>query len=195
VRGHFQAVQRGGLNEALHGLEKEFHGEDRVEVGAHLTRQLALLDEAAEDIGDVLLAHLDHQRVEIGSEALEVAEGAGVELGKALDHARGETAQFFGKPEVAVGEKGVGFGPDLAAELLDDRAHDLFLAGEVDVERLFAHAELGGEVVHGAGAVAVGEEVRAGLKQDARDYGVCSAGNGVRGRGRHRNLKKLLRYL
>jgi len=101
-----------------------------------------------------------------------------------LDHALGEAPQFFGKREPPVGKQRIGLRANLRGEAVDDGAHDRLFAAEMAVERLLAHAELGGEVVHRERAVAVGEEMRARLLKNACAAAGREGWRFRRGRGR-----------
>ena len=102
--GEFKSVERGGLEEALQGMQVEFDGEGGVEISADHAGDLALFDEATEDVGDGILAHFVDEIMQRGSEALEIAQGVRRDGLHPLHHALGEAPKFFGEVEVAVAE-------------------------------------------------------------------------------------------
>jgi hypothetical protein len=107
--------ERGGLEETLERVEVKMNREIWVDIVANHAGELALLDEATENVGDVFLAHFVKECVEVGSETLEVTHGVGRDGVQALRQAFGETAKFFGEIQPAMAQKGVGFSPDIVA--------------------------------------------------------------------------------
>jgi len=122
--GELEAVQRGGLEEALQGMQVEFDGEGGVEIGADHAGDLALFDEATEDVGDGLLAHFVDEIMQGGSEALEIAQRVGRDGLHPLHHALGETPEFLGEIEIPVAQQRIGFGADFGAQIEDHGADD-----------------------------------------------------------------------
>jgi hypothetical protein len=67
----------GGLEETLKRVEVKMNCENGVDIVANHAGELALLDEAAENVGDVFLAYFVEECVEVRGETLEVAYGVG----------------------------------------------------------------------------------------------------------------------
>lgn len=165
---HAEAFEGAGLHEALHGVEEKFAGEDRADVVAHGAAELAFLDEEAEDVGEVFGAGVEDVAVEGGGVLLQIGEDVRSELREALGHGLGEAAEFFGETKTVVAEQDFGVRANFGGETVNDGADHGVLAGVMHVERFFAHAERGGEVVHGERRIASGEKQRTGLGENAR---------------------------
>lgn len=151
-----ELFEGGGLEETLERVEVKMNREVGVDVVANHAGELALFDEAAENVGDVFLTHVVEERVKGRGKTLEVARGVGRDGVQALRQALGKTAKFFGKIQATMAQKRVGFSPDFAAKTEDHIADQRVFAGEVLVEGFFADPELGRDGVHGDRAVTAG---------------------------------------
>ena len=151
-----ELFEGGGLEETLERVEIKLNCEIGMDVVANHAGELALFDEAAENVGDIFLTHVVEERVEVRGKTLEVARGVGRDGVQALRQALGETAKFFGKIQATMTQKSVGFSPDFAAKTEDHIANQRVFAGEVLVEGFFTNPEFGCDGVHGDSAVTAG---------------------------------------
>ena len=72
-----ELFEGGGLEETLERVEIKLNREIGMDVVANHAGELALFDEAAENVGNIFLAHVVEKRVEVRRKTLEVARGVG----------------------------------------------------------------------------------------------------------------------
>jgi len=162
-----QMFECAALHETLHGVEKKLGGERRQDVVADRAAQLALFDEAAEDVGDGARACSQQMTMQRRRARFQFEEEGGGERRKTLDHRLCETAEFLDELQTALVEQLVGIGANLGGDAVDHGAQRGVLAGEMNVERFFAHAAREREIVHGERGVTAGKKERPRLGEDA----------------------------
>ena len=128
---------------------------------------MALLEEAAKDVGDVFLPELLDFLVQARGFALEIAEHQGADFRDVGSDDLDDGAEFLREGQGGIVEDLVEAAAHGAADEVDDLLGDGAFAREVDVEGLFADAEVVGEVVHRERAQADAEEALFGGREDA----------------------------
>ena len=162
----FRAFKHGGMNEAANGLQPEFDGESRIDLGADLALGQTGANQAAENIRHIALPKVVDFLVELGRKALQVMQHSRTGQRKIRPDDLHQRAQFLGEIQLRIGQDGIQPAADGLSDFLDDRIDELVLAPKMAVEGFFAHAELVREIVHRQSAVAGGEEAGAGGMAD-----------------------------
>jgi hypothetical protein len=136
----------------------EFPRECRTDVLPHEARRLALLDETAEDVRNVFRAQLFNVAVNRGCRLLHILQNFGRYARQSLRQFQRKRPNFARKRERRIGQQTVGFGPDTGSKLIQRRSNDALFAAKKNVQRFFAQAQCGGEIVHCESAVAFRKE-------------------------------------